>query len=294
LQLLAGFTFSSPGRSFDINKTAAWVVSLGLLLFLVYLIVQLVAVFQSSPEENNPVQMAQVKTPEADKTSGLGQQAADISQWHLFGKVEPVAPTKAEKMTNAPDTKLKLTLRGIYFPNQSEGSIAIIQEPGKLEKPFAIGDSIFGLATLEQVHIDRVIILRDEQHETLRLPIEALDLDFTEDARVVASKAIQQFRNDLLTGNMDEYLFNVDYDTVYDDNGFAGFKVIGDSEKGRELLSKVGMEDGDIVTKIDGIDLSKDPNMINALQNLRTAEHVDIVIKRGDTTINLSLDFTQK
>lgn len=216
--------------------------------------------------------------------------ARSLAELDLFG----ASPTSDIEVVKAEATKLNLTLRGIYYQKQGDASMAIIQDnANKIEEHYVIGDSVFNLAVLEQIHIDRVILFHNGRYETLRLPRKSLGIEFLPDVAVVASKAIQEFRNDLLTGNMEKYVFHVDYETVYDDDGFVGFRILGDSENGREILSKIGLANGDVVTEINGVILASDKNALSVVKDLRGAKKATIGINRDGATQYLHLDFTQ-
>jgi general secretion pathway protein C len=271
------------------QRWVVWPVNALLVVWLAWMIGTVIRDYLQPPPETVAIRPSVAVATKSHQTI----TASQVAGWHLFGETTADV-SKQGQVVKAPDTRLNLTLRGIYFPDDQGESIAIIQNAGKDERHFTIRQSVFKLATLEQIHIDRVIILHNGKHETLRLPKKSLDLEFMEDSRVVASKTIQEFRNDLLTGNMGIYVYHVDYDTVWDEIGFAGFKIIGANEEGKEILRKIGLEDGDLVTEIDGIDLANDPNMINALRNLRTAKMVNLSIKRTDILQHITLDFTQQ
>ena len=62
--------------------------------------------------------------------AGKRQQTniARISQWHLFGKVQKVAPKPVATVTDAPDTRLNLKLSGVLASSDPMGARAIIAD----------------------------------------------------------------------------------------------------------------------------------------------------------------------
>ena len=80
-----------------------------------------------------------------------------LLQAQLFGvyNPEPVTPVAVDPV-DAPDTNLRLTLRGIVADNTPEGSRALIESSPNDLKPYSVGMSVPGNATLHAIHADRV------------------------------------------------------------------------------------------------------------------------------------------
>ncbi|MGB5261323.1 MAG: type II secretion system protein N, partial [Gammaproteobacteria bacterium] len=94
--------------------------------------------------------------------------------WHLLGVVtQATAPVKTEVPADAPDTRLKLTLRGALASDDPENARAIIADTGGNDEQYSIGDILPGNAELSEIYPDRVILKRNGRYETLRLPEEA-------------------------------------------------------------------------------------------------------------------------
>ncbi len=94
-----------------------------------------------------------------------------IPGWHLMGVVsQQAAPVREAAPIEAPDTRLKLILRGALSSDDPEHARAIIADPRGKEDQYAIGDNLPGNAELSEVHPDRVILKRNGRYETLRLP----------------------------------------------------------------------------------------------------------------------------
>jgi hypothetical protein len=94
-----------------------------------------------------------------------------IPGWHLLGVVTQQAAAVVEAVPiEAPDTRLKLVLRGALASDDPQHARAIIADPRGKEEQYAIGDNLPGNAELSEVHPDRVILKRNGRYETLRLP----------------------------------------------------------------------------------------------------------------------------
>ena len=92
----------------------------------------------------------------------------------LFGELEK---SKAvNKTSKAKQTKLNLTLRGVLATDDPKQGIAQIQNAKKQERHFAVSDSVFRQATLEEIHTDHVILLHNGRYEKLLLPKKFLNV----------------------------------------------------------------------------------------------------------------------
>lgn len=115
----------------------------------------------------------------------------DISAWQLFGEFEPLEQAP-EQPTEAPDTRLRLTLLGVFQSTDAASASAIIAEQGGSPELYRVGASVPGNATLEEVYADRVILRRAGALETLRwsdTTASGLDISPSSGARERSSTA---------------------------------------------------------------------------------------------------------
>ena len=80
--------------------------------------------------------------------------------------------SKTSAPVDAPETKLKLVLRGVFSSEDQDNARAIIADPRGKEEQYSIGDMLPGNAELSEVHADKVILKRSGRYETLRLPTD--------------------------------------------------------------------------------------------------------------------------
>lgn len=96
------------------------------------------------------------------------------------------------QITDAPETRLQLTLSGLVASDQAGIAAAIIEHKGKQET-YGIGDIIKETrASLEQVLIDRVIIKQSGRLETLMLD----GADFNQPAQSLSNKKANERANE--------------------------------------------------------------------------------------------------
>lgn len=94
----------------------------------------------------------------------------DIASMHLFGKAK-TSGTASKVPTVAPDTRLKLLLKGVVASKDGKGDPrAIVSDTsGKKQKVYAVGDKLPGGAEIKEIYPDRIILIRAGQYETLRI-----------------------------------------------------------------------------------------------------------------------------
>jgi len=180
------------------------IVNVTLIIFLLWLAYSYAEQFiYPQPESDNPTAITTepVSAPQQNKTD-----PTEIAHWHLFG-LSGKQNTAPASVINAPETKLKLTLRGIVAENDKHRGFAIIQKPDNKEKHFSINDSIFGLATLKEIYTDRVIILRKGTYETLTLSKEAPLFEILTDKTKKGAKkrTISTWHKALLDRKLEKY-----------------------------------------------------------------------------------------
>jgi len=95
---------------------------------------------------------------------------AQIAAQNLFGKA--LGNDAAPAAYDAPETRMNLTLEGIFVADDPSESAAIISEQGRPSELVVVGGKVGGNATLTEVHADRIVLKRGGNFETLRFPDE--------------------------------------------------------------------------------------------------------------------------
>jgi general secretion pathway protein C len=268
--------------------------------------------------------------PQAPATSNLsvvsaGNQASPIKQnfnvstlqaLNLFGlytKNEQIEEV-AEEITDAPVTRLQLTLAGLVASDSKEGAAAVIEYQSKQET-YGIGDVIIGTrASLEQVLIDRVIIKQSGRLETLMLD----GADYNQPAQNIANKkaklsankkgensprkkltkadVVDQRLNKTLTKNATQLRADISEDpgkiTDYlrispaRKNGkIVGYRL--SPGKKPEFFKLSGLKSGDIAVQMNGYDLLSPVEGAQALSALKTERDISLLIERKNDLIEI-------
>jgi len=91
---------------------------------------------------------------------------ADIAAHNLFGQSVDTGAVPAA--FDAPETRLRLNLEGVFQAEVPEESAAIVGEQGRPGELFLVGGKLPGNAVLTEVHADRIVLRRGTVYETLR------------------------------------------------------------------------------------------------------------------------------
>jgi len=110
----------------------------------------------------------QAAAPSQSSRATVSVDLDDILKAHLFGRAPNDEQARALQPTE--ETRLPLTLQGVFVAEPPSDSAAIIARKGQAGRLYAIGDDVPGNATLRAVQAEQVILLRAGQHETLTFP----------------------------------------------------------------------------------------------------------------------------
>ena len=135
--------------------------------------------------EAPPVATAVTPLPRQD--DGIDER--QIASWHLFGVMQEDAPVEKTRPVDAPETRLKLTLHGVFASDDEHNARAIIGDPRGKEESYAVGDPLPGGAKLSEIYPDRIILERGGRFETLRLPRELSSANVSSGDRTAPARA---------------------------------------------------------------------------------------------------------
>lgn len=291
-------SLSAPG----IEQLQEWgpkLLSALLVVCIAYMLTQLIWYITG----NNRVPAA--ATPELAPKVNSRQKQSDryadtIASVHLFGQSD-VVPGNDEIV--APETTLNLQLLGILAIGDKDG-LAIIAGGGREEQVYKVGDKIPGNVTLKTVYADRVLLESSRGLETLPLPKEAnlfkfVDSPTGEDQAggkqayepesgstpEISPQVLNEYRRNL-SRNPAEIQKMAKVSPAMEDGKVIGYKL--EPGANSAMYNALGLKPGDVVTELNGIDLTKPENSIRALQHLRRAKSIDATIVRDGQEIHIS------
>ena len=238
-----------------------------------------------------PVTVAPPVKPAAQ--SGNAQAIASLQQFHLFGMAAaPAAPAKQGPI-DAPDTRLNLTLKGALSSDVQEEARAIIAAAGGEEKTYAIGAEIPGGARLREIYPDRVILERGGRYETLRLPRDASAVAPAPRRqgarrpaeRIDTGQVIRDYREKMAQNPA--VLLDIARPVAFrEEDQFVGFKLHPGNR--RELFAQLGLQDGDVVTEVNGIELDDPGQGAAVLESIKEGDELSLTVRRKGQDINLA------
>ncbi|GAB5380088.1 MAG: type II secretion system protein GspC [Aliiglaciecola sp.] len=261
------------------------------------------------PEPNSVAQQSKIVSGSQTTRQGSGNKLnlAQLKSLNLFGDMtaQPVAPVQ-QQVTEAPETRLNLTLSGVVATNDPSIAAAIIENRGT-QNTYGIEDEIDGTnATLVEVYADRVIIENGPRRETLMLDgieysnetpiyqprmetIAGGDVIEREEYKVLSEEIAESTR--ALQRSPTNFADFIAISPNTSDGQLNGYRIA--PGKNPNLFKAAGFVAGDIVTEINGLDLTDPQQALEAMAELREAQSLQLTINRGEEYLTLFLDFPE-
>ena len=277
----------------QLNQRLATVASMLLIVACAWLLVEITWMFFPQGEETSLPAMQKAK-PSVDKQ--LQQNNfKQLTSANVFGVSEKEA---VQQQTKAPETKLNLTLKGVLAATPMDMASAIIAQGKKgKEDIYGIGDKMPGGVTIKEIHPEYVVLERGGRLETLKLQkISGVDgfnsagkqtsRSSGQYSRSSPAASLKDIRSNILKNptSFGEYALPV----VVKENGKQIGYRLKPQQKG-QMLSELGIQDGDVITQINGVKLDNQQNGISALRKLSTANNLNIVVKRNGAEVPLNI-----
>ena len=271
----------------------AKLVNLLLVIWLAWLLARLSWFILPEPDVEPISQPAVVAAPVQRQQARIDER--QIASWHLFGVAGEEKPVKVVA-ADAPETRLKLTLRGLFASDDSAGGRAIIGDPKGKEESYAVGDPVPGGAKLSEIYPDRVILERNGRYETLRLPkdrssasssaVRTATSTSTGGSGAGQAAAFTKYRNEVKQ-NPAAFLNYVRATPARKNGKFIGFRLQAGKKRG--ALNELGLKPGDIVTSINSVKIDSPAKGMKAMQALGEGESVNVTLLRGGQEVSKSL-----
>jgi general secretion pathway protein C len=285
--------------------------SLYLIAFLAEVTWRLLDNSQGPVTQNNVTSRVNVQNQNNTRTD-----LSELKRLNLFGNAsEEPAPVVEQAVTEAPETKLNLTLTGVVSSSSPKLGAAIIQR-NNVQNTYGIGDKIDGTnATLDEIYVDRVIIKNRLVRETLML--DGIDFDeankqqqrqaqsrqaqtanspgtpntqVARTQRIEANREVQNMRRSMVESPTSFADF-ISIKPHAPDGEMIGYRV--SPGKQAEFFKMVGLRSGDIITEINGLDLSDLQQSLEAIEALKESQSLQMEIIRSGEPISLDIDMPE-
>ena len=211
-----------------------------------------------------------------------------IANAHLFG-----AATANADPNTAPPTDVNLVLAGVMAATDPKRGYAIIGESAANAKVHTVGQPLPGGVRLYAVYPDRVLIDRNSQIETLRLPRQMPSFAPAPRAAAVPAPAANFADNLRRIAQSNPNALNevLRPQPVFANGTQRGYRVYPGRD--RQQFAKLGLQPGDLVTSINGTPLD-DPNRGQEIFNtLASSDHVNVTVERNGQPQQLTLNTAQ-
>ena len=270
------------------DRVARVLLPLVLVVWLAALLADSVWLFWQGPKPVGPGDLP-VLRGSAQNSSEPVLSEAQVRRWELFGSV--TVQTRQDPK-DAPETRLRLELLGVFQHPDPAVASAIIAEQGRDASLFHPGDSLPGNATLEEVYADQVILNRMGQREALKLKqasLSGVDVQVRErPVRMPPPDVGSDYGEDDgagYTGGPDPGQLAGQRQQIIDRlglsaNGGGGY-VISEAAPA-EVLSMIGLRAGDVILSVNGNTLGTEEADLAALEDFRNTGFASIVVERGD------------
>ena len=285
--------------------------SLYLIAFLAEVTWRLLDNSQGPVTQNNVTSRVNVQNQNNTRTD-----LSELKRLNLFGNASEEPATVVEQaVTEAPETKLNLTLTGVVSSSSPKLGAAIIQR-NNVQNTYGIGDKIDGTnATLDEIYVDRVIIKNRLVRETLML--DGIDFDeankqqqrqaqsrqaqtanspstpntqVARTQRIEANREVQNMRRSMVESPTSFADF-ISIKPHAPDGEMIGYRV--SPGKQAEFFKMVGLRSGDIITEINGLDLSDLQQSLEAIEALKESQSLQMEIIRSGEPISLDIDMPE-
>lgn len=243
---------------------------------------------------------AAMSAAETSRSPGSGGGAGRGVAGRLFGERageagQEAAPQRPER---APETRLNLSLRGVFAVGDGAGFAYIVTQGGD-ESVYSRGDALPGNARLERVYGDRVLLDRDGTLETLWL--DRADVASRESPR--RERGASRERGGSVPEGFDrqragetaralrarlredpsQLMQMVQFQPYEDDGELRGFRVQPRGDVNERLLRGLGLTREDVVTSINDIPLNDRGRLGEVIETLDSANEARVrFLRDGD------------
>ncbi len=245
-----------------------------------------------SPQETIAVQIN--SRPDVDISILL---EAPLFDEVVAASVEPLQP-EPEKEKPLVETQLNLTLKGLFTATEPELGQAIIAN-GSKENLYQADEEIKGLNNVKllAVYEDRITLDNRGNREVLYLyaPGERLQSTASTSSNVVDNKVatpeIVITATDKQSIKKLNEIMRVVRERDKTTGNMLGFRVLPGRD--REGFSRSGLKVNDVITSIDGDQLTDLKTAMTIYRNKRDATQVSLIIQRDGGEISLDIDLTE-
>jgi len=230
----------------------------------------------------------------------------DLAKYNLFGQVrdkEITSKPVQQKVINAPQTKLNLTLRGVFAADR--GAFALIAIGKETEQVYSVGKKINPTTTIEAIHADSVVLNRNGGLEVLYLSDTGTKQSTDNGSGRQKNRGSSRFKGGKRASASSPTKYGKQRERLLKDpqaamklakiqpvmkrGKLAGYRLNPGNDP--KLFSDLGFKAGDLVKEINGIAVSDAAKMGDLLKQLTSAGELNVTIERKGRLESLSIIF---
>lgn len=223
-------------------------------------------------------------------TNNVSSNFQQLSNIALFGKISTSTAYTTTKTELPPETRLNLTLRGIYYSSTVNDSFAMIAQGTQDTKLYRVGDQLNNSVTIVAIYAKHITLSRFGKQELLRL-----EGDKDSQANITSSPTPTTRQNERLLAQYQQQLRTnpqtlarlMRITPAIHQGETIGYRLGTGQEKG--ILSQFGLQSGDILTEVNGVRLDSPLKGLQVIQKLAHTKQIDLNILRDGQTEYISL-----
>jgi len=242
---------------------------------------------REAPEDSSAMVMA--PAPASATRQGIDVQA--IAAAHIFGEAKEAQAAPED----AKETQMNLVLSAVFASSDPLKGLAVIGESPQSAKVYAVGAVVRPGTKLHSVYLDRVVLDRNGQLETLSLPRpNTAGLAITRTAAAPRPGNNNQFADNLrriAETNPTAFTEVVRPQPVFANGVQRGYRVY--PGRNRQQFAKLGLQPGDLVLSINGTPLDDPQRGMEIFNTIGTSDRVSVTVERNGQSQELTLNTAQ-
>jgi general secretion pathway protein C len=270
------------------TRTLPRALTVVLVIAIAWQLVQLTWLLLERQEPADSSAMVMAPPPPNAVRKGIDVQA--IANAHLFD----VAQNEPAAVEDAQPTQMNLVLSAVFAANDPAKGLAVIGESPQSAKVYAVGAVVRPGTKLHSVYLDRVILDRNGQLETLSLPRPNTAGIINRAAAAPRPAGNAQFADNLrriAETNPTAFAEVVRPQPVFANGVQRGYRVY--PGRNRQQFAKLGLQPGDLVLSINGTPLDDPQRGMEIFNTIGTSDRVSVTVERNGQSQELTLNTAQ-
>jgi len=214
----------------------------------------------------------------------------------LFGVAEKAAPAPAPAAKKVAPSRLKITVLGTVVSDERSAAVVVMQGSSE-QKLFFVNDTMSPGVVLKEVEADSIVVDNQGELERIELQKEKGGVASSvtpirqSNAAVPHTPVSRQFSRNMVDRQIKNFPQLLSQARVIPhfsqgkSDGFTISQIVPGS-----LYEKAGLQNGDIIRKVNGSEVRGPQQAMEMFQSLQTAASIDVEIMRAGNVQQLHYD----